>query len=87
MIVATPEGDEFVVEAWKPSWDHGIGLIDAMAMGFLCLISPGWRINVKRLPVRWGKAVCRERAGTEREALDRLHVIANGVRQGRLPGR
>lgn len=85
VIAATPEGDEFVVEAWRPSWEHGFGLLGAVATGIWSLISPGWRINVKRLPVRGGRALYRERARSEHEALDRLGALADAVRQGRPP--
>ena len=85
LIAATREGDEFVVEAWKPSWEHGLGFIAAAATGIWALVSPEWRINVKKLPVRGGRALYRERARSEREALDRLHALADAVRQGRPP--
>lgn len=86
VIVTTPDGDEFVVEAWKPSFWDGVGLLDSLALGLWSLLSPGWRINVKRMPVLGGKALHKERALSERAALNRLDAIAEALKHsGRLP--
>lgn len=85
-IVETPDGNQFVVEIWKPSWGEGVDFWDSLALAAWSLVSPGWRINIKRFPVRGRKAIYRERAGSWEEAQRRLEVLAADLRRtGTLP--
>lgn len=79
--VTTPDGDEFVVEIWKPSWSEGIDFWDSLAYALWSLVSPGWRINVKRFPVRGRKAIHRERAASRADAQQRAVTIAESLRR------
>lgn len=79
--VTAPDGNEFVVEIWKPSWSEGIDIWDSLAYALWSLVSPGWRINVKRFPVRGRKAIYRERAGSRSEAQKVAKAIAESLRR------
>jgi hypothetical protein len=35
VFVETPDGDEFVVETWKPHWFDGAGLLDSLGLGLV----------------------------------------------------
>jgi hypothetical protein len=84
--LTTPDGDEFIVEIWKPSWSEGIDIWDSLAYALWSLVSPGWRINVKRFPVRGRKAIHRERAVSRADAQQRAEAIAESLsRNGYLP--
>ena len=81
-----PDGNEFIVEIWKPSWGEGIDFWDSLAYALWSVVSPGWRINVKRFPVRGRKAIHRERAGTRAQAQERAEAIAQSLsRTGNVP--
>ena len=80
-IVKTPDGREFVVEMWKPSFDHAWGLWDGLLLLCWSLIKPGWRINVKRFPVKGSKAEHRERVRSEVDAERRIEEIAESLRR------
>lgn len=83
--VTAPDGSEFIVEMWRPSWSEGMDFWDSLAYGLWSLVSPGWRINVKRFPVR-GRAIHRERARTFPQARERAEVIAESLRHtGKVP--
>ena len=79
--VTAPDGNEFVVEIWKPTWREGIDIWDSLAYALWSLVSPGWRINVKRFPVRGRKAIYRERAGSRAEAQQSAEAIAESLRR------
>lgn len=79
--VTAPDGNEFIVEIWKPSWSHGIDIWDSLAFALWSLVSPGWRINVKRFPVRGRKAIYRERVGSRAEAEQTAEAIADSLRR------
>jgi hypothetical protein len=79
--VTAPDGKEFIVEIWKPSWSEGIDIWDSLAYGLWSLVSPGWRINVKRFPVRGRKAIYRERASSRAEAQQTAEAIAESLRR------
>ena len=81
IIVTAPDGNEFVVEIWKPSWSDGMDVWDSIGYAVWSLVSPGWRINVKRLPVRGRKAMYRKRAGSRAEAQTAAEAIADSLRR------
>lgn len=84
-IVASPSGEEFVVEAWRPLEAYGATPLLGMV---LAVISPGWRVGVKRFPVAFGsRAVHIERVLGEKAAQRRVDSLARGIEQGRVPGR
>jgi hypothetical protein len=80
-IVSTPTGDEFVVEAWKPGFD-GFEL-HSLVLWAWSIVSPGWRISVKRLP--GARPVHRERVRARDEMLARMDKLAASIeRTGRV---
>ena len=77
--VTAPDGNEFVVEIWKQSWSEGIDIWDSLAYALWSFVSSGWRINVKRVPVRGRKAIYRERAGSRADAQQSAEAIAESL--------
>jgi hypothetical protein len=82
--IVSPDGQEYVVEIWTP-----LGAIDGpMGLETLALLAGallGWRIAVKPLPVRWGRAVHRERVRSRRRAIERMDELVADIQSGRLP--
>ncbi|MEY2479032.1 MAG: hypothetical protein QOG87_4347 [Actinomycetota bacterium] len=76
---------EGLIEAWKPSLmpgDDGLTVLSVLWR----VLSPGWRIAVKRFPVKGPGAVRKERVLTKAEAAQRIEVIASCIeRTGVLP--
>jgi hypothetical protein len=39
--VTAPDGNEFIVEIWTPSWSEGTNIWDSLAYALWSLVSPG----------------------------------------------
>lgn len=84
-IVAAPNGEEYVVEAWRASDAYGV--TDLLAI-ILSVLMPGCRIGVKRFPVQFGaRAIYTERVLRSAGVQRRVDELASRIQSGQVPRR